>query len=163
LTGANSRLSLRAYELVRQSAVAGDVVKAAGKNRTQPNLVTVISMRTEERPIHFDFTKNDFLGHSPPMVKLAYDPFPRASWDEVVRREIIGRELFVTAVLKADEVSLALRAGRVVALNRTEYLLKRTIPRMSEGTVEIEGSRPLGRIDPEKTLTNLRKSFSRRA
>ena len=121
--------------------------------------ISVVSAKTEERPIYFEFTKNDIVGRHPTMANLGYDPYPEAKNNDIVRREIIGRELVLRAMLKGPAGSL--RLGIAFEHNGHKFALRKVEEHLDveggDSTFEVEGTEPLRPIEPMKDLAKLRE------
>jgi hypothetical protein len=65
--------------------------------------VTVTEATTEEQPYYYDFKKREVMGYLPTMANVTYDPFPKATDDDVVRTEIISTKIILRAKIKAPE------------------------------------------------------------
>ena len=123
---------------------------------------SILTAETTERAVYFDFTKNDIVGYHPTMANLNYDPFPTAKNDEVVRREIIGRELVLFAKIKGPADSL--RPGVALAHKGHKFDLKKVQEQIDttsdQSTFEVEGSQPLPLLDAMSVLAKLRRMFA---
>jgi hypothetical protein len=112
--------------------------------------ISILSAETTERPVYWEFTKNELVGHHPTMANLICDPFPTAKNDEVVRREIIGRELVLHAKLTRPADSL--RPGVTLAHNGHQFALKSVKEHIDttndESLFEVDGSEMLTPLDP---------------
>jgi hypothetical protein len=124
----------------------------------------------EERPYFFEFKKCELVGHHPMWPKLTYDPFPDAGMDDVVRREIIGRELIFRAKLKIADIVKAteIRPGKALNYGPHKFaVIESTInfePRpnnSSEGAiVDVVGSEFLTPIEPLENMRRLREMLA---
>jgi hypothetical protein len=126
----------------------------------------IIKAQTEERPYFFDFKKYEVVGPHPTMDNLTYDPFPNAKMDDVVRSEILGRELMLYATLEFDDKIEAteIRPGMAVNYGENQFAVTSSEIRFTESgaTVEMEGSKFLSEIDPVKVLARWRKALAAR-
>jgi hypothetical protein len=120
--------------------------------------IEVISERTEERPFYHEFTKNDIVGFCPTMANLDYDPFPNNKLDDVVRKEIISRELLWYAKLKGDV--LPIRPGVVFERDGHRFAIIEAKINLTGRTSDVEGSEFLTPCEPIKVLERLRKFFA---
>ena len=124
--------------------------------------IEVISANTEERPHYVEFTKGDFVGFNPTMVNLDYDPFPTNNLNDVVRTEIIARELVLHAKLKGDV--LEIRPGVAVSIEGRNFPVTRSEMQIDtqgeNSTADIEGVAFLTPCDPLKVLAQLREALS---
>lgn len=125
--------------------------------------ISIISAKTEERPRYFEFKKSHFIGAHPTMATLDYDPFPEAKSGDVVRREIIGRELVLVAKLKAPPS--AIRLGIALELDGHRFALKAVTEHIDveggESIFEVEGIEPLTPCEePLEVLARLRRAFA---
>lgn len=122
----------------------------------------LVSARTEERPQFFEFTKNDFMGECPGMVKLDHDPFPDEKPHEVVRTEIVARKLVLHAKVKGDV--LGMRPGMALSFEGRKFAVTSIeIQIDTEGDdsiAEVEGEVFLSQLEPRKVLAQLRRAYT---
>ena len=85
------------------------------------NGVTMLEAKTEERPVYFDFPKSDFTSRHDKMSNLTYDPFPDSKSTDVVRREIIGRQVILVAKLKAPAGSIGIGKSIIYKGQKFEF------------------------------------------
>lgn len=96
------------------------------------------------------------------MANLTYDPFPNAKNDDVVRTEIIARELVLHAKLKGPFDSIKLGT----ALNYQWYdfglveVTEQINTESDECLFEVEGVAFLTPCDPLRTLSLLRDALA---
>lgn len=118
----------------------------------------MIRAETEERPRYFNFTKQMFLGWHPTMPNLNYDPFPDAEMDDIVRTEIIGRELFLEATIQGDDGLLG--PGMAVRHEGRDFAIISAETNFGTGITKIEASVFLQLNEPVAILTKLREIYS---
>jgi hypothetical protein len=125
---------------------------------TNDSGITVIESRIQEQPIRFQFRKQDVMGMHPTMANLDYDPFPDAGPNDVVREEIIGRQLVLHAKCRGPGDSL--RPGLTVNADGRPFALTEVAeaPSLQDGpsTFVIEGVYQENDADPLKVLAQLR-------
>ncbi|MDB6108305.1 MAG: hypothetical protein JWR69_55 [Pedosphaera sp.] len=119
----------------------------------------IVSARTEERPFLHAFTKNDIVGSCPTMANLNYDPFPDNKPDDIVRRELIGRELLLHATLKGKDV-VNVRPGTALHHEGHAFMIKEAEIDFMDNTSKVEGSAFLTDCEPRQTLMKLREMFA---
>ena len=90
----------------------------------------IISAKTEEQPHYFSFTKAQIVGipgmlPHPQYPELKYDPFPNAQPEDVVRTEIIGRKIILTAQLKGPSDSQLM--GRAIQYQGHKFAVKSVV------------------------------------
>lgn len=67
-------------------------------------LALIEEPKIEEVPRFFKFEKQHFTSQHPSYANLNYDPFPDKKYDDIVRTEIVGRDLVIRAKLKGPVV-----------------------------------------------------------
>jgi hypothetical protein len=89
--------------------------------------------KLEEQPYFFEFKKYMVVGEHPTWPRLTYDPFPNAGMEDVVRREIIGRQIIFRAKMEISDpvVAMEIRPGK--ALNYGEHKFA-----VEESTIDFE-------------------------
>jgi hypothetical protein len=131
-----------------------------------PNTYTVLEAKTEERPVHFEFKKCDFVTHAVLMANLNYDPFPNNGLEDVVRREIVCTELVLTAKIKSKDAS-SICPGTAIEYEGHKFVIKNAsdpIPGDMPGestVIVVEGSCFLTPCEPMKVLAQLRETYAR--
>ncbi|HEX3889206.1 MAG TPA: hypothetical protein VHX90_00020 [Verrucomicrobiae bacterium] len=112
----------------------------------------ILEPKTEERPHYYEFKKCEIMADHPTMAKLNYDPFPDAKMEDVVRTEIISRELILTAKLEiAGSESPSVR-GKSIEYNGNKFLITTCRWSLKSPIVEFEGKCFLTRCEPMKVL-----------
>jgi hypothetical protein len=122
----------------------------------------LLSARTKERPLYFDFTKQDIVGNHPSLPALSYDPFPEFKNTDVVRREIVGRELVLYAKIRGPHDCL--QQGMRLDFGGRAFLLTEFAAAVDtkgdETLFEVEGSCHLQTTPPMDVLKRLRGVLS---
>ena len=125
----------------------------------QPKL---LEAKTRERPRYHDFKKADIMGHASTMDNLTYDPFPNAKNEDVVRREIIARELVLFAKFEGPIDSL--KIGMTVNYGGHTFALQRITEHINTQSdicvMEVEGSCLTTQCQPVEVLAQLRKTLA---
>jgi hypothetical protein len=124
--------------------------------------ISIIEAKTEERPYFFDFKKYEIMGDHPTWAKLTYDPYPDASMEDVVRTEIISRELVLTAKLKVEDVEsrMGIRPGIALEYQGNKFAIKESHFSLGSPIVEVEGSCFLTSCEPTEALARLREMLA---
>ena len=123
--------------------------------------VSILEATTEERPYFFDFKKSEIMGAHPSWAKLTYDPFPDASMDDVVRTEIISRELILKAKLEVKDVEMRMKVrGMALQYEGHTFVVTKGHFSLNSPVVEVEGSCFLTPCEPAKTLAMLRETLA---
>jgi hypothetical protein len=86
--------------------------------------ISILEAETEEIPFYFEFKKWQIMGDHPTWAKLTYDPYPKASMEDVVRREIIGRELVLRAKLKLENSEIDISPGIALDFQGKNFAVK---------------------------------------
>jgi hypothetical protein len=121
--------------------------------------ITVMEAKTEERPFYYEFKKSDFVNFNPTMANLNYDPFPDKDLDDIVRREILCREVVLRAKLKGEDV-ISYRPSVAVVIDGHKFAITSAEINCADETSDIEGSEFLGECEPLKTLARLREIYA---
>jgi hypothetical protein len=124
--------------------------------------ISIIEAKTEERPYFFDFKKYEIMGDHPTWAKVTYDPYPDSSMEDVVRSEIISRELVLTAKLKVEDVEsrMGIRPGIALEYQGNKFAVKESHFSLGSPIVEIEGSCFLTPCEPTEALARLREMLA---
>lgn len=115
----------------------------------------------EEVPRFFDFKKRDFTKPFPQMENLNYDPFPNSKDDDIVRSEIIARDLVLRAKLKGS--ADALNLGIALEYDGNKYALteiRRQYSGNGECIFDIIGVAKTVGEEPMAVLSRLRWAMS---
>jgi hypothetical protein len=130
--------------------------------------ISILEAKTEERPYFFEFKKWQIMGDHPTWAKLTYDPYPNAKPEDVVRREIIGRELVLTAKLKLENTAIDISPG--VALNfdghkfavksATTHFLGNPDGSSAGHIIDVIGSHFLSLIEPVDAIEKFREALA---
>jgi hypothetical protein len=122
------------------------------------NNIQIVSEQTEEKPVYYDFTKYEFMAPCPGMADLKYDPFPGATLEEVVRKEIVARKWDWRATRKGDV--LHIQPGVCVERNGHKFGIIEADIDFMEGTSNVLGDEYLSPPDVPGKLAQLRKMFA---
>jgi hypothetical protein len=124
----------------------------------------------EEQPYFFEFKKYEIVGDHPTWPKLTYDPFPDANMEDVVRREIIGRQLIFRAKLKVTDPGMAMniRPGKALDYQGHRFAIEESTidfegrpDDASDGAiVDVVGSEFLTPIEPLENIRRLRETLA---
>jgi len=88
---------------------------------------------------------------------LTYDPYPNAGMNDVVRREILGRELVLTAKLKLENRAVDIHPGIALEYQGHEFTVKESVEHLQDDIVEVIGSHFLSLIEPVEAIAKLRE------
>ena len=124
----------------------------------------------EEQPYFFEFKKYEIVGEHPTWPKLTYDPFPDAGMHDVVRREIIGRQMIFRAKLKVSDPVMAMdfRPGKALDYGGHRFAVEESkidFEARSNGSsggavIEVMGSEFLTPIEPIENIRRLREMLA---
>jgi hypothetical protein len=119
----------------------------------------IISAKTEEKPHYFNITKGHIVGAQiggphPGYPELKYDPFPNAQVDDIVRTEIIGRKLILTAQLRGPSDSQLM--GHAIEYQGHKFAVKNLVKHFDgppdDRLFEVEGEAFTVLIEPVEAI-----------
>jgi hypothetical protein len=119
--------------------------------------ISILEAKTEERPYFYEFPKYMIMGDHPTWAILTYDPYPNAGMNDVVRREILGRELVLTAKLKLENRAVDIHPGIALEYQGHEFTVKESVEHLQDDIVEVIGSHFLSLIEPVEAIAKLRE------
>src|SRR5664280_79445 len=96
------------------------------RNSVEVEAMSYVFLRKDiqERPITVAFTKNDLMTPLAGQISFGPDPFPDRRGDEIVRTEIVGREIVLSATLEGDLNQILV--GKVLEVDGEEFLVTNT-------------------------------------
>ncbi|MGA2178685.1 MAG: hypothetical protein ABSH15_03780 [Verrucomicrobiota bacterium] len=129
-------------------------------NQAMPN-VTILEAEMKEQPYFYEFKKSEIVRPHPTMANLTYDPYPGANMEDVVRKEIIGRELILRAKVKLENPSFdAMRPGIALDFQGHKFTVIESNFDFETNIVEVIGSKFLTPIEPMEHLKRLRQTLA---
>ena len=108
--------------------------------------------KLEEQPYFFEVKKYMVVGEHPTWPRLTYDPFPDADMEDVVRREIIGRQIIFRAKMEISDslVAMEIRPGK--ALNYGEHKFAVEESTIDGAIVDVVGSEFVSLTEPTEII-----------
>ena len=99
----------------------------------------------QERPLTVSFTKDDLMTPLAGQISFGPDPFPDRRGNEIVRTEIVGRELVLSATLEGDLNHIHL--GTVLAVDGEGFIVTNTTLHGDARTCDIVATRRIGQSE----------------
>jgi hypothetical protein len=121
--------------------------------------IEVVKERTKEQPFYSEIKKYEIVAPWQGMPDVTYDPFPDAQMEDVVRREIICRELLWFATLKGDDIA-QVNPSIMFVRGDKKFTVTSAEIRFDEGTCEVEGSMFLSKCEPRELIKRLRGIYA---